>query len=149
MFLARLMGSGKFYALKLMDKQGVIESGRDCVVENERNIMKELDSPHVVKLEFAFETKHYFALALEYCPGGELFHYLRKVKRMSEEEARYCFIEILLGLEHLHKKKIIYRDIKPENIMIDANGNLKIADFGLSKKIKGNQDLAHTYCGSP
>lgn len=52
---------------------------------------------------------------------------------MSEDEARYCFIEILLGIQYLHSQNIIYRDIKPENIMIDMNGNLKIADFGLSK----------------
>ncbi len=52
---------------------------------------------------------------------------------MTEDEARYCFIEILLGIQYLHSKKIIYRDIKPENIMIDEDGNLKIADFGLSK----------------
>lgn len=68
------------------------------------------------------------------CPGGELFYYLRKVRRMSEEDARYCFVEILMGIQYLHSKKIIYRDIKPENIMIDMNGNLKIADFGLSRK---------------
>jgi serine/threonine protein kinase len=67
------------------------------------------------------------------CPGGELFYYLRKVKRMTEDEARYCFIEILLGLQYLHGQHIVYRDIKPENIMIDMNGTLKIADFGLSK----------------
>jgi serum/glucocorticoid-regulated kinase 2 len=53
---------------------------------------------------------------------------------MSEEDARYCFVEILMGIQYLHSKKIIYRDIKPENIMIDMNGNLKIADFGLSRK---------------
>lgn len=62
-----------------------------------------------------------------------MFYYLRKVRKMSEDEARYCFIEILLGIQYLHSQNIIYRDIKPENIMIDMNGNLKIADFGLSK----------------
>jgi serum/glucocorticoid-regulated kinase 2 len=63
-----------------------------------------------------------------------LFYYLRKVKKMTEDEARYCFIEILLGIQFLHSRNIIYRDIKPENIMIDMEGNLKIADFGLSKE---------------
>jgi serum/glucocorticoid-regulated kinase 2 len=68
------------------------------------------------------------------CPGVELFYYLRRVKRMTEDEARYCFVEIAMGIQYLHGKKIIYRDIKPENIMIDKDGNLKIADFGLSRK---------------
>jgi serum/glucocorticoid-regulated kinase 2 len=68
---------------------------------------------------------------------------------MSEDEARYCFIEILLGIQYLHSQNIIYRDIKPENIMIDMNGNLKIADFGLSKTGLRPNELATTYCGSP
>mgnify|MGYP000964706482 CR=1 FL=1 len=68
---------------------------------------------------------------------------------MNEDEARYCFIEILLGIQYLHSKNIIYRDIKPENIMIDMDGNLKIADFGLSKEGMRPNDLANTYCGSP
>lgn len=68
---------------------------------------------------------------------------------MNEEEARYCFIEILLGIQYLHSKNIIYRDIKPENIMIDTQGNLKIADFGLSKIGLKMNEMAYTYCGSP
>ena len=83
------------------------------------------------------------------CPGGELFFYLRKVKRMTEDEARYCFVEILTGIQYLHNQHIIYRDIKPENIMIDMHGNLKIADFGLSKEGLRVNELATTYCGSP
>lgn len=83
------------------------------------------------------------------CPGGELFYYLRKVRRMTEDEARYCFVEILMGIQYLHSKKIIYRDIKPENIMIDKDGNLKIADFGLSRHGIKPSELAFTYCGSP
>ena len=68
---------------------------------------------------------------------------------MTEEEARYCFVEILLGIQYLHGQHIVYRDIKPENIMIDMKGSLKIADFGLSKEgLRGNE-LATTYCGSP
>lgn len=83
------------------------------MVTNERDIMVDLDSNFVLSLDYAFETKHFVALALEYCPGGELFFYLRKIRRMTEDEARYCFIEILLGIDYLHSKKIIYRDIKP------------------------------------
>lgn len=83
------------------------------------------------------------------CPGGELFHYLRKVRRMGEEEARFCFVQILVGLQYLHEQHVVYRDIKPENIMIDLNGNLKIADFGLSRLGLRPHELAHTFCGSP
>lgn len=91
-FLTRFKPNGKFYALKLMEKEGLLESGKECVVTNERDIMVDLKSKHVLSLDYAFETKHFVALALEYCPGGELFYYLRKVRRMSEDDARYCFI---------------------------------------------------------
>lgn len=67
------------------------------------------------------------------CPGGELFYYLKQVKRMSEAQARFYFIEILYGLLYLHQNKIIYRDLKPENLLINHDGHIKIADFGLSK----------------
>jgi serine/threonine protein kinase len=70
---------------------------------------------------------------LEYCPGGELFTYVKKFKRMPEEIAKFYMIEILLAIEHLHSKNIIYRDIKPENILIDMEGHVKLADFGLAK----------------
>lgn len=68
------------------------------------------------------------------CPGGELFYYLKQVKRMSEEDARFYFIEILYGLLYLHQQKIVYRDLKPENLLINHDGHIKIADFGLSKQ---------------
>lgn len=68
---------------------------------------------------------------------------------MTEDQARYCFVQILMGIQYLHSKKIIYRDIKPENIMIDMDGNLKIADFGLSRKGIRPSQLATTFCGSP
>ena len=67
---------------------------------------------------------------------------------MEEEHAKFYFIQILLALEHMHSKGFIYRDIKPENILIDINGNLRLADFGLSKSIK-REKRAYSYCGSP
>ena len=66
-------------------------------------------------------------------PGGELFYQLKKVKKMTEEQAKFYFLEILIGLDYLHEKKIIYRDLKPENLMIAIDGHIKIADFGLAK----------------
>ncbi len=72
---------------------------------------------------------------MDVCTGGELFYHLSRLKRMSESEARFYFAEILLGIEHLHSKNIVYRDIKPENILLDVDGHVRIADFGLSKII--------------
>ena len=95
--------------------------------------MANLSHPFIVKMHYAFESKKYLVFILEYCSGGELFYLLRKVKRMSEEEAFFYFAEICLGMKHLHDNHIVYRDIKPENILIDFEGHVRIADFGLSK----------------
>ena len=70
---------------------------------------------------------------MEYCSGGELFYQLKKVKTMKEEHALFYFSEICLGMLYLHGKMIMYRDIKPENILLDHEGHIRIADFGLSK----------------
>ncbi len=72
---------------------------------------------------------------MDVCTGGELFYHLSRLQRLSEEEAKFYFSEILLGIEHLHAQNIVYRDIKPENILLDVDGHVKIADFGLSKLI--------------
>lgn len=82
------------------------------------------------------------------CPGGELFYNLKKIRRMSEKDARFYFLEILHAFEHLHQHGILYRDLKPENVLIDVEGHVKLADFGLSRQNIDNQTLAYSYCGS-
>ena len=82
------------------------------------------------------------------CPGGELFYQLKKVKRMTEEQAKFYFLEIMIGLDHLHSKNIIYRDLKPENLLIGSDGHIRIADFGLAKPLMG-RSTAFSFCGSP
>jgi|JI8StandDraft_1071087.scaffolds.fasta_scaffold781417_2 serine/threonine protein kinase len=81
-------------------------------------------------------------------PGGELFYHLRRIKKMSEAEARFYFTEILLAFEYLHEHKVLYRDIKPENIMMDADGHLVLADFGLAKLGLGRSHKTYSFCGS-
>ena len=95
--------------------------------------MVEIDHPFIIKLEASFETKDFIVFLMEFSSGGELFFQLRKVKKMKEEQALFYFSEICLGMLYLHSKMIVYRDIKPENILIDSEGHIRIADFGLSK----------------
>ena len=90
------------------------------IVENERYILGLLNSPFITPLRFCFETKNHFAFAIECksnfsldCPGGELFYQLKKVRRMTEDQARFYFLEILMGIDHIHKLGVIYRDLKP------------------------------------
>ncbi len=147
-YLARKKASGLFYALKLMDKENIRAKEKEVIVENERSVMMRLEHPFIVKLLYAFESRHFVVFATEFCPGGELFYNLRLIRRLREEQARVYFVEILLGIQHMHEKKVVYRDLKPENIFLDAEGHVKIGDFGLCRLDLGRQERARTFCGS-
>lgn len=84
---------------------------------------------------------------MDFCCGGELFYLLQCKSRFSEKEACFYFAEMLLGLEYIHSQNVLYRDLKPENVFLDIDGHIKLADFGLSK-IQTPKDLNETYCGS-
>lgn len=86
---------------------------------------------------------------MEFCAGGELFGLIKKYRRLSEDVAKFYIIEIFLGLAYLHQQNVVYRDIKPENILLDIDGHVKIADLGLAKPDMENGQLAYSFCGSP
>ena len=86
-----------------------------------------------MKLHFAFQTPERLYFVIDFLNGGELFFHLRKAGKFNEDRARFYTAEILLALECLHKNKIIYRDLKPENVILDSEGHIKLTDFGLSK----------------
>ena len=83
------------------------------------------------------------------CTGGELFYHLTKFKIFSEDLARFYVAEVLLALEYLHDKGIVYRDLKPENVLLDIDGHVRLADFGLCKQLTEPNSLAFSFCGSP
>lgn len=102
-----------------------------------------------VHLHWAFQTKNSLFLVMDYCPGGELSVHLQHAERFSEEVAVFYAAEIVLALEHLHRHGIIYRDLKPENMLLTASGHLKLVDFGISKfGITEATIGATTICGS-
>lgn len=86
-----------------------------------------------MQLYYTFQTEARLFFVLEYCPGGELFFLLKKRKTLTEDQARFYTAQIVLAIEYLHKQNIIYRDLKPENVLIDTKGYVRITDFGLSK----------------
>ncbi|CAD8055386.1 unnamed protein product [Paramecium primaurelia] len=148
-YMVRKKDNGKFYALKLIDKKFIFENSKEIIVQNERDIMSRMNNQFVTPLHYSFETKYYIAFVLEYCAGGELFYHLRKLKRLNEQDAKIYFAEICLGMAYLHSKNIVYRDIKPENILLDLQGHLLLSDFGLSKPEMTPDDFAYSFCGSP
>lgn len=99
-------------------------------------------------MDYAFQSDSKLFFVLEYCPGGELFFYLSQIGRFKEDAARFYASNILLALHHLHSQNILYRDLKPENVLVSRDGYVKIADFGLSKEnIYGHHD-AKSICGT-
>lgn len=86
---------------------------------------------------------------MDFCPGGELFYHLHNVGRFTEEQSKFYFAEIILGLEYLHSREIAYRDLKPENVLLDIDGHVRLTDFGLSKENLGKHSKTYSFCGSP
>ena len=97
-------------------------------------------------MEGITQDERYLYLMLEYVPGGELFTYLRTVQNLKSEDARFYAAQVTLMFEYLHDRNIVYRDLKPENLLIDIKGNLKLTDFGFAKVI---DKRTYTLCGTP
>ena len=106
-------------------------------------------SEHVVKIYETYETKKHICIVMEYISAGDLLSYIRKRSKLTEPIAKYIFKQIILGLQFIHKNKIVHRDIKLDNILIDLDNKIKICDFGVSKKIINNNDLMFEQCGTP
>lgn len=147
--VARKRDSGKIYALKIIKKSRIEQKSNKEYVQTERSILAEIQHPFIIKMSYAFQTESKLYFALEYCPGGELFNLLQKKRRFKEEYAKFYAVQVLLAMEHLHKYDIVYRDLKPENVLIDVDGYLRLIDFGLSKiGIKTNKG-SKSDCGTP
>lgn len=106
-------------------------------VRNERNVLAAVAGhPFITTMIASFQDRDTLYMLLDYCPGGEVFSYLRRARRFNETTSQFYAAEIALILEFLHEKEgVAYRDLKPENILIDAEGHLKLVDFGFAKRI--------------
>jgi len=145
--LAKHIPTGKEVAIKIIDKTQ-LNPGSLQKLFREVRIMKTLDHPNIVKLYQVIETEKTLYLVMEYASGGEVFDYLVLHGRMKEKEARAKFRQIVSAVQYCHQKKIIHRDLKAENLLLDSEMNIKIADFGFSNEfVPGNK--LDTFCGSP
>jgi len=133
-FQVRRKKTGKMYAVKVLSKDRII--GNHKKVEQaltERKVLVEVRHPFIVQLHWTFQTKMHLYFVLEFCAGGELFYHLSRRGRFDENGAKFYFCEVLLGLEYLHARNILYRDLKLENILLDEEGHVRLTDFGVSK----------------
>jgi serine/threonine protein kinase len=150
-FLVRDISSqGRMYAMKVLQKEHIIRRNQVEHTKTERNVLGYIKHPFIVGLNFAFQTRDKLYFVLDYCAGGELFFHLGRVGTFPEDRARFYTAEIALALEHVHKLDIIYRDLKPENVLLDTQGHVRLTDFGLSKEgITNNVSGATSFCGTP
>ncbi|XP_021107648.1 maternal embryonic leucine zipper kinase [Heterocephalus glaber] len=139
--------TGEMVAIKIMDKSAL---GSDLPrIKTEIDALKNLRHQHICQLYHVLETANKIFIVLEYCPGGELFDYIISQDRLSEEETRVVFRQIVASVAYVHSQGYAHRDIKPENFLFDEYHKVKLIDFGLCAKPKGNKDYhLQTCCGS-
>ncbi|KAJ1589248.1 hypothetical protein NDA15_003782 [Ustilago hordei] len=135
-----------YFALKVLAKADVIMLKQVSHINSERSILTKVDHPFLVNMVASFQDSKNCYMLMEYVVGGEIFSYLRRAGHFSADVARFYISTIVLAIEYLHKNKVVYRDLKPENLLIDSNGYTKITDFGFAKEV---EDRTWTLCGTP
>ncbi|KEH34821.1 CBL-interacting kinase [Medicago truncatula] len=147
-YKARDLRTGDRVAVKVIDKEKVLRAGMMVQAKREIETMRRVKHPNVLRLYEVLATKTKIYLILEYAKGGELF---LKIRKISYNQARQYFQQLVSALDFCHKKGVYHRDLKPENLLLDENGVLKIADFGFSTFIESHRrnNMLQTMCGTP
>ncbi|CAL5413591.1 unnamed protein product [Camellia sinensis] len=127
--------TGHVYAMKKLKKSEMLRRGQVEHVKAERNLLAEVDSNCIVKLYCSFQDEEYLYLIMEYLPGGDMMTLLMRKDTLTEDEARFYVGETVLAIESIHKHNYIHRDIKPDNLLLDRYGHMKLSDFGLCKPL--------------
>ncbi|XP_007556250.1 serine/threonine-protein kinase Sgk2b isoform X4 [Poecilia formosa] len=148
--LARHRKQGGYYAVKALDKQMIIKRKEQRHVMVERSVLlKGLKHPFLVGLHFSFQTPKTLYFVLDFANGGELFYHLQREGSFPEPRAAFYAAEIAAALGYLHSLSIVYRDLKPENVLLDSEGHVMLTDFGLCKEGVAVGGITHTFCGTP
>ncbi|PKA59001.1 Serine/threonine-protein kinase [Apostasia shenzhenica] len=133
--LCREKTTGNIYAMKKLKKSEMVSRGQVEHVRAERNLLAEVASHCIVKLYYSFQDAEYLYLIMEYLPGGDMMTLLIREDTLTENVARFYIAQSVLAIESIHKHNYIHRDIKPDNLLLDKNGHMKLSDFGLCKPI--------------
>uniref|UniRef100_A0A4W6G3J8 Protein kinase domain-containing protein n=1 Tax=Lates calcarifer TaxID=8187 RepID=A0A4W6G3J8_LATCA len=134
--------------MKCIKKKHIVDTRQQEHVYSEKNILQQTNSAFIIRLFRTFRDDKFVYMLLEVCLGGELWTLLRDMGCFDEATARFCTGCVLEAFDYLHTMGIVYRDLKPENLLLDAEGYVKMADFGFAKKI-GLGKKTWTFCGTP
>ncbi|KAK7560828.1 kinase-like domain-containing protein [Phyllosticta paracitricarpa] len=136
----------RFYAIKVLKKAQVVKMKQVEHTNDERKMLQKVKHPFLITLWGTFQDSKNLYMVMDFVEGGELFSLLRKSQRFPNPVAKFYAAEVTLALDYLHSLNIIYRDLKPENLLLDRHGHLKITDFGFAKEVP---DITWTLCGTP
>uniref|UniRef100_A0A671LCP8 cGMP-dependent protein kinase n=1 Tax=Sinocyclocheilus anshuiensis TaxID=1608454 RepID=A0A671LCP8_9TELE len=146
--LVKAKNENETFALKCIKKRHIVDNRQEEHIYSERRILLETNSPFIVKMYRTFKDNKYVYMLLEACLGGEIWSLLRDRGSFDEYTAKFCVGCVTEAFDYLHNNGIIYRDLKPENLMLDTDGYVKLVDFGFAKKLKCGQKT-WTFCGTP
>ena len=140
----------KFYALKIIKKRTLEKHNKLSLLQNERFILSQLDSPFVIKLRTTLKDDRHIFFLLELAPGGDLLTVLNNLGVLTRSQSQFYTACIISALDHCHARGVVYRDLKPENLLVDSQGYLKLSDFGVAKKlISLENDTTYSLVGTP
>jgi len=147
--LCREKATNHLYAMKILKKEVIIKREEVAHTLAERRVLQMTNHPFLLKLKYSFTTVDRLCLVTEYVNGGELYFHLKRERQFTEDRTKFYGAEIISAVDYLHKKAIIYRDLKLENLLLDSDGHIKIADFGLCKEDIKWGKTTRTFCGTP
>eukprot|EP01097_Dermamoeba_algensis_P007658 TRINITY_DN48_c0_g1_i1.p1 TRINITY_DN48_c0_g1~~TRINITY_DN48_c0_g1_i1.p1 ORF type:complete len:428 (-),score=98.00 TRINITY_DN48_c0_g1_i1:279-1562(-) len=162
--ILKLIGEGSFgqvlqvrkkddrniYAMKILNKSAVVKNDEIQHAKSEKAILQKINHPFLVNLYYTFQDEKNLFFVMEFINGGEMFFHLQNENKFNESRTKFYVAEIAVGLDYLHSQGIIYRDLKPENVLLANDGHVKMTDFGISKSgLSGKDARTTTFCGTP